>query len=84
MQSTKGTVLDWSRCSAVESVPGKVSGAWVLKGSRMPVSAILENLEAGADLDDLFAWFEGLDRGQVAEVIAFAARGHKETPEPVA
>ena len=38
--------LDWSQCPAVESVPGKVSGAWVLKGTRMPVSAIFENLEA--------------------------------------
>ena len=41
--------LDWSQCAAVESVPGKVSGAWVLKGTRMPVSAIFENLEAGAE-----------------------------------
>jgi len=40
--------LDWSQCPAVESVPGKVRGAWVLKGTRMPVSAIFENLEAGA------------------------------------
>jgi hypothetical protein len=39
--------LDWSRCPVVESVPGKVSGAWVLKGTRMPVSAIFENLEPG-------------------------------------
>jgi len=38
--------LDWSQCSAVESVPGKVSGAWVLKGTRMPVSAIFENIAA--------------------------------------
>src|SRR5207248_7896307 len=37
--------LDWSQCSAVESIPGKVSGAWVLKGTRMPVSAIFENLD---------------------------------------
>jgi hypothetical protein len=37
--------LDWSQCPAVESVPGKVSGAWVLKGTRMPVSAIFENLD---------------------------------------
>jgi uncharacterized protein (DUF433 family) len=39
-------VLDWSQCPAVESMPGKVSGAWVLKGTRMPVSAIFENIEA--------------------------------------
>ncbi len=45
--------LDWSQCSAVESVPGKVSGAWVLKGTRMPVSAIFENRQAGASLNDI-------------------------------
>ena len=43
--------LDWSQCSVVECIPGKVSGAWVLKGTRMPVSAIFENLEAGANID---------------------------------
>ena len=48
--------LDWSQCDAVESVPGKVSGAWVLKGTRMPLSAIFENLEAGANLDDIMQW----------------------------
>ncbi|MGA2672737.1 MAG: DUF433 domain-containing protein [Terracidiphilus sp.] len=41
--------LDWSQCDAVESVPGKVSGAWVFKGTRMPVSAIFENIAAGAE-----------------------------------
>ena len=45
--------LDWSQCTAVESVPGKVSGAWVLKGTRTPVSAIFENLEAGANIDNI-------------------------------
>ncbi len=64
--------LDWSQCSAVESVPGKLSGAWVLKGTRMPVSAIFENLEAGANIDDIMEWFDGLDREQVREVIHFA------------
>jgi uncharacterized protein (DUF433 family) len=39
--------LDLLKCPVVESVPGKVSGAWVLKGTRMPVSAIFENIEAG-------------------------------------
>jgi len=72
--------MDWSRCPAVESVPGKVSGAWVLKGSRMPVSAIFENLEAGANLDDILEWFAGLDRAQVQEVIEFAARSLDKPP----
>ncbi|MGA2377593.1 MAG: DUF433 domain-containing protein [Candidatus Sulfotelmatobacter sp.] len=68
------TALDWSQCPAVESVSGKVSGAWVLKGTRMPVSAIFENLEAGANLDDIMEWYDGLDREQVKAVIEFAAR----------
>jgi len=64
--------LDWSQCPAVESIPGKVSGAWVLKGTRMPVSTIFENLEAGANIDDIMEWFDGLDREQVKAVIEFA------------
>jgi uncharacterized protein (DUF433 family) len=72
--------LDWSQCSAVESVPGKVSGAWVLKGTRMPVSAIFENLEAGASLDDIMQWYDGLDREQVKAVIEFAARSLDKAP----
>ena len=72
--------LDWSRCPAVESVPGKVSGAWVLKGTRMPVSAIFENLEAGANIDDIMSWYEGLDREQVKSVIEFAARSLDNPP----
>lgn len=67
-------VLDWSHCPAVERVPGKVSGAWVLRGTRMPVATIFENLEAGASLDDVLSWYEGLDRKQVQAVIEFAAR----------
>jgi uncharacterized protein (DUF433 family) len=72
--------LDWSQCSAVESVPGKVSGAWVLKGTRMPVSVIFENLEAGANLDDIMKWYDGLDREQVKAVIEFAARSLDKAP----
>jgi uncharacterized protein (DUF433 family) len=66
--------LDWSQCAEVESVPGKMSGAWVLRGTRMPVSVIFENLEAGANIDDIMEWFEGLDRDQIKAVIEFAAR----------
>jgi uncharacterized protein (DUF433 family) len=72
--------LDWSQCEAVESVPGKVSGAWVLKGTRMPVSAIFENIAGGASVDDLMEWFDGLDREQVKAVIEFAARSLDKEP----
>ncbi len=73
-------ILDWSQCDAVESVPGKVSGAWVLRGTRMPVSAIFENIAAGASIDDLMEWFDGLDREQVKAVIEFAARSLEKEP----
>jgi uncharacterized protein (DUF433 family) len=66
--------LDWSQCPAVESVPGKVGGAWVLRGTRMPVATIFENLEAGARIDDILEWFDGLQREQVEAIIDFAAR----------
>ncbi|MFN7924052.1 MAG: DUF433 domain-containing protein [Bryobacteraceae bacterium] len=72
--------IDWSQCPAVESIPGKVSGAWVLKGTRMPVATIFENLEAGANIDDIIEWFAGLDRNQVEEVIEFAARSLDKPP----
>ena len=44
-------LLDWFRCPAVESIPGKVSGAWVLRNTRMPVSVVFDNLEAGATIE---------------------------------
>lgn len=72
--------IDWSQCPAVESVPGKVSGAWVLADTRMPVSAIFENLEAGANIDDIMEWFAGLGRSQVETVIEFAARSLDKPP----
>ena len=67
-------VLDWSQCPAVERVAGKVSGACVFQGTRMPVATIFENLEAGASIDDVLAWYDGLDRKDVQAVIEFAAR----------
>ena len=75
------TPLDWSQCPAVESIPDKLSGAWVLKGTRMPASAIFENLEAGANIDDIMKWYDGLDREQVLAVIEFAVRSLDQRPE---
>lgn len=66
--------LDWSQCAAVESVPGKVSGTWVLRGTRMPVATIFQNLETGANIDDILEWFDGITREQVVAVIDFAAQ----------
>jgi len=66
-------ILDWSQCPAVESIPGKVSGAWVFKDTRMPVSIVFENLESGATVDEIMEWFH-VTREQVVAVLEFAAR----------
>ena len=66
--------------SGCRKLPGKMSGAWVLKGIRMPVAAIFENIEAGASIDDIMKWFDGLDREQVKAVIEFAARSLDKEP----
>jgi uncharacterized protein (DUF433 family) len=57
--------LDWSQCLAVESIPGKVSGAWVFRGTRMPVATVFENLEDGMTVDELIETFDGLTREQI-------------------
>jgi uncharacterized protein (DUF433 family) len=67
------TNLDWSQCPAVESIPGKVSGAWVFKDTRMPVSAVFENLESGASIEEIMEWFD-VTREQIVSVLEFAAR----------
>jgi uncharacterized protein (DUF433 family) len=73
--------LDWSQCPAVERVPGKVSGAWVFRNTRMPVSAVFENLEDGVTIDELIELYDGLTREQVKAVLEFAARS-LEAPAP--
>ena len=62
-------MLDWSQCSAVERVPGKVSGEWLFKGTRLPVRALFENLEGGATINDFLEWFPGVTREQVELVL---------------
>jgi uncharacterized protein (DUF433 family) len=66
--------LDWSKCPAVESVPGKVSGAWVFRGTRIPVVAVFENLEDGLTIDQVVGLYDGLTREQVKAVLEFTAQ----------
>ncbi len=66
-------ILDWTQCSAVERVPGKVSGAWLFKGTRTPVATIFENLEDGLTIDEVVEQFP-VSREQVQAVLEFAAR----------
>lgn len=67
-------MLDWKDCPAVERVSGRVSGAWVFMGTRVPVRALFENLEEGASVDDFLRWFPGVTREQVVAVLAHAER----------
>ena len=70
-------MANWENCSAVERNPNKVSGAWVFRGTRVPVAALFENLRDGATIDDFLEWFPGVERAQVEEVLdseAAAAR----------
>ena len=64
-------VLDWSQCPAVESVPGKVSGAWVFTGTRMPVQIVFDNLEAVLDINEIVEQF-GVTPEQVKDALRFA------------
>jgi uncharacterized protein (DUF433 family) len=67
-------MLDWSLCPAVERVPGKVSGEWLFRGTRVPVRALFENLEGGASVVDFLAWFPGVTRGQVDAILEHASQ----------
>jgi uncharacterized protein (DUF433 family) len=65
-------MLDWDTCKEVERIEGKVGGAWVFRGSRVPVRALFENLESGASIDDFLNWFPGITLEQVVGVLAHA------------
>lgn len=67
-------MLDWSSCSAVERDPQRVSGAWVFRGTRVPVSALFENLEDGVQITQFVDWFPGVTIEQVRAVLDHAAK----------
>jgi uncharacterized protein (DUF433 family) len=73
--------LDWSQCPAVESIPGKISGAWVFKGTRMPVATVIENLE-DLSIDEVIEQFD-VTREQVAAVLEFVAQSLRASDVPV-
>jgi uncharacterized protein (DUF433 family) len=66
--------LDWSNCPAVESVPRKLNGAWVFRGTRMSVVAVFEDLEDGLAIDEIVELYDGLTGQQVQAVPDFAAQ----------
>jgi uncharacterized protein (DUF433 family) len=74
--------LDWSQCPAVESVPGRRSGAWVFKDTRMPVATVFENLEVGATIEEIIEQYD-VTREQIQAVLEFAARSLDAPQVPV-
>ena len=65
--------LDWSQCSAVESIPGKVSGAWTFRNSRTTVRLVFENLEDGMTIDEIVEQYP-VSREEIRAVLDFAAQ----------
>lgn len=71
-------MMDWTLCDAVERDVEKVSGAWVFRGTRVPVTALFENLEGGASIDDFLSWFPGVAREQILAVLEYAIKSLKD------
>ncbi len=65
---------DWQLLRVVERTPDILSGAWVFRGTRVPVAALFENLRDGATVDDFLACFPGVTREQVEAVLDHEAR----------
>jgi len=67
-------MIDWSSCPAVEQAPERYSGGWVFRGTRVPVTALFENLEDDAPIHLFIEWFPGVTLEQVRTVLEHAAR----------
>lgn len=70
--------VDWEGCPAIERTAGKVSGAWVFAGTRIPLHALYENLACGVTIDEFVEWFPGVDRRQVCAVLEHEAKALRE------
>jgi uncharacterized protein (DUF433 family) len=67
-------MTDWSACPSVDRNPNVVSGAWVFRGTRVPIRALFENLRDGATIDEFLDWFPGVSREQVLAVLDHEAQ----------
>lgn len=68
--------MDWSQCPDVERIPGKVSGAWLVKGTRIPVKAILVNADDFTPEEIATELFQGLSPDVARRIIAFGKGLH--------
>ena len=70
-------MIDWQSCKSVERDPDRVSGVWVFRGTRVPLAALFQNLEDGAELTDFVQWFPGVTLNQARDVLEHAANSAK-------
>ena len=75
-------MTDWSTCPAVERRAGKLSGAWAFAGTRVPVSALFENLGSGATVEQFLDWFPEVEEWKVRSVLEHQAEAVKDSAEP--
>jgi uncharacterized protein (DUF433 family) len=68
---------DWKKCLSVEQDPKRVSGAWVFRGTRIPVIALFENLEDGLTVSEFIEYFPGVNSSQVHDVLQYASKSLK-------
>lgn len=71
--------LDWSQCPAVESIPGKVSGAWTFRNSRTPIKVVFDNLEDGMSIEEIIEQYP-VSRDEIKAVLHFASRSLDKEP----
>jgi uncharacterized protein (DUF433 family) len=67
-------MIDWSLCPAVERDPARVSGAWLFRGTRVPVTALFQNLEDGVQLVEFVELFPGVTLEQARSVLEHASQ----------
>lgn len=67
-------MIDWSTCYSVQRDSARVSGVWVFRGTRVPVAALFENLEDGAQISQFIEWFPGVSLAQAKDVLEHAAK----------
>jgi uncharacterized protein (DUF433 family) len=67
--------IDWMACELIETVPGKVSGRPIVRGTRILPDAIVGSYELGETIDELREGFPSLSAAQIERLIEFAQAG---------
>jgi uncharacterized protein (DUF433 family) len=66
--------MDWSKCPDVERIPDRLSGQWVLRDTRIPVQALLDNAEDGLTAEEIAGLYEGAEVERTRRILDFARR----------